>query len=438
MNGLIFKNKLEELAQKYETQDFIKDDPIQFPHRFMPIGHCETWINSSYNECSPEQSPLNLQNVEIAAFLASLFAYGNRKVFIKKLDELFEIMQNNPLEFILNFDAKTLKGFNYRFAKDFDVIEIFKILNKLYKDGKSIKSLFEYGYGLDNSTSTMLQTVTDYFYSNAEGKVGQGFYHLVPNPKNKGAMKRMNMFLRWMVRKGPVDLGIWDFVPTSELLIPLDVHVARISREMGLLNRSSNDFKAVVELSENLKKFDPQDPTKYDFAMFGLGVNSNVLPLAEDGINKHTPYAYSSPLAGEDEFQHELESARNSGEGYKKAHLNYAPYMKNFAREMRKNLTSQERKLWLALKNSNLGFKFRRQFNVDNKYIADFICFEKRLIIEIDGGQHNQSFADVIRNFYLKKENFRIIRFWNNEIDNNFDGCIKFLTNELNTPHPVF
>lgn len=146
----------------------------------------------------------------------------------------------------------------------------------------------------------------------------------------------------------------------------------------------------------------------------------------------------SSPLAGEDEFQYELESARNSGEGYKKAHRNYAPYMKNFAREMRKNSTKQEQKLWIALKNKNLGFKFRRQFNIDNTYIADFICLKKRIIIEIDGGQHNQSFADAIRTFYLEKENFRIIRFWNNEIDNNFEGCIEFLTNELNTPHPVF
>ena len=97
---------------------------------------------------------------------------------------------------------------------------------------------------------------------------------MIPNPRNGGAMKRMCMFLRWMVRKGPVDFGIWNFMPASELLIPLDVHVARISREMGLLNRTSNDFKAVVELTENLRKLDPEDPVKYDFAMFGYGVNN--------------------------------------------------------------------------------------------------------------------------------------------------------------------
>ena len=120
----------------------------------------------------------------------------------------------------------------------------------------------------------MLQSVTDYFYSRVKNKVGQGFYHLIPNPQNNGTMKRMNMYLRWMVRDGEVDLGIWDFIPKSELLIPVDVHVARISREMGLLSRKSNDKKAVLELTENLKKLDPKDPVKYDFGMFGKDVNT--------------------------------------------------------------------------------------------------------------------------------------------------------------------
>lgn len=256
------KTKLEELAQKYETEDFIKNDPIQFPHRFV----------------SSDDNKNIYPNIELAAFIASLFAYGNRKIFVKKLEELFKIMQNKPLEYVLNSDFKTLKGFNYRFAKDFDVIEIFNILNKLYKEDGGLKELFEYGYnipniGRPNSIQTMLQTVTDYFYSNVKNKVGQGFYHLIPNPKNGGAVKRMNMFLRWMVRKPPVDLGIWNFISPGELLIPLDVHVARVSRGMGLLTRSSNDFKAVLELSENLKKISPNDPIRFDFAMFGLGIN---------------------------------------------------------------------------------------------------------------------------------------------------------------------
>ena len=120
----------------------------------------------------------------------------------------------------------------------------------------------------------MFECVVDYFYSRASEKAKQGFYQMIPNPHNGGAMKRMCMFLRWMVRKGPVDLGIWNFISPSELYIPLDVHVGRISRQTGLLTRKANDFKSVIELTENLKKFCPNDPVKYDFAMFGYGVNN--------------------------------------------------------------------------------------------------------------------------------------------------------------------
>ena len=174
---------------------------------------------------------------------------------------------------ILTCKPFKITSFNYRFAKDVDVIEVFNVLNKLYSEDGGLKKLFEYGYSRDRSISASFQVVADYFYANVRNEVGQGFYHLIPNPKNGGAMKRMCMFLRWMVRKGPVDLGLWDFIKTGELLMPLDVHVARLSREMGLLKRNSNDFKAVVELTDMLKKINPQDPVKFDFAIFGLGVN---------------------------------------------------------------------------------------------------------------------------------------------------------------------
>jgi len=247
---MITKTKLEELAEKYETSDFIKDDPIQFPHRFE----------------KPE-------DIEISAFLSSIVAFGSRKAFIGKLDELFKIMENKPLEFVLNFNPESIKGFKYRIFKNSDLIEVFFILNRLYSQYGGLKKLFEYGFKQDNTILTMLKVVVDYFYLNVKHDVGRGFYNMIPNPKNKGSMKKMNLFLRWMVRKPPVDLGIWDFIPSSKLLIPLDVHVSRISREMGLLERNVDDFKAVLELTENLKKIDPNDPVKFDFAIFGLGVN---------------------------------------------------------------------------------------------------------------------------------------------------------------------
>ena len=245
---MITKTELDKLVEKYETQEFIKDDPIQFIHR----GKCK------------EES-------ELYGFIASLFAYGNRKMFIKKLEDIFQRADNDIVNYIKNGDFSNLRGVEYRFSKENDIIPVFEILNKLYTESKGLEELFSYGFSSDN----FLQTVVDYFYSRAPKTVGQGFYHMIPNPANGGAMKRMNMFLRWMVRKPPVDLGIWTFMEPKDLLIPLDVHVARVSRDMGLLKRKSNDFKAVLELTEKLREFCPEDPVKYDFAMFAFGVELN-------------------------------------------------------------------------------------------------------------------------------------------------------------------
>lgn len=248
---MITKNELDNLVTKYETPDFIKDDPILFSHKFS-----------------------SKKDIEIAGFIASLVAYGQRPVFIKKLNTLLlDIAKAEPYNFILNFEPEILGDFNYRFGKPEDFAQIFTIMRELYTKDGGLEELFKFGYE-KGKPERLFQTVTDYFYSRADENAGQGFYFMIPNPAKGGAMKRMSMFLRWMVRKGPVDFGIWDFMPPSELLIPLDVHVARISREMGLLTRKQNDFKAVIELTNNLKKFDPQDPVKYDFAMFGFGVNN--------------------------------------------------------------------------------------------------------------------------------------------------------------------
>lgn len=244
---MICKTEIDELAQKYETQDFIKDDPVQFPHRFT-----------------------NKKDIEIAGFIASLLAFGSRKQFIKKLNELLIIAQNEPLNFVQNFEPEAIDNFNYRFGKPNDFISVFSILKELYNTSDGLEELFSYGY----KNNKLFETVSDYFYSKVNKDNGQGFYFMIPNPRNGGAMKRMCMYLRWMIRKGPVDLGIWNFMPKSELYIPLDVHVGRISREMGLLKRNANDFKSVIELTKNLKEFCPDDPVKYDFAMFGYGVNN--------------------------------------------------------------------------------------------------------------------------------------------------------------------
>ena len=251
---MITKDELNKLVEIYENNYFINSDPVQFPHRFK-----------------------SKKDIEIAGFMASLIAYGTRKVFNKKLEQLFDIAQQEPLNFILNFEEGILGDFNYRFGKTTDFDCIFLIMKELYSKNGGLEELFKYAY---NSVKTLknpqfFKIVTDYFYSRVKSNAGSGFYFMIPNPENGGAMKRMNMFLRWMVRKPPVDFGLWDCIPQSELLIPLDVHVARVSREMGLLTKKSNDFKAVIELTENLKQFDSNDPVKYDFATFGYGVSKN-------------------------------------------------------------------------------------------------------------------------------------------------------------------
>lgn len=247
---MITKTELDKLAEKYENADFIKDDPIQFIHRYK-----------------------NKNDIELAGFIASLFAYGNRKLFINKLNYLFERTDNDITNYIKYGDFKNLKGIEYRFSKDYDIIPMFDILHKLYTESGGLEELFAYSFTpRGEKYDHFLDKVVDYFYARAPKNAGHGFYHMIPNPKKGGAMKRMNMFLRWMVRKSSVDMGIWDFMTPGDLFIPLDVHVARVSREMGLLKRKSNDYQSVLELTSKLKEFCPEDPVKYDFAMFAFGV----------------------------------------------------------------------------------------------------------------------------------------------------------------------
>ena len=244
---MISKQELDNLVKKYETKDFIKDDPIQFPHRYK-----------------------NLQDIEIAGFISSIFSYGNRKIFTKKLDELFELMENEPTNFIKNSDFKLIleRNINYRFYKPQDIVLLFNQLAKLYNTSNGLSELFCDCYQCKD-LEYMIKKVIKYFYMDISDC--KGYKHMIPTGENC-AMKRMNMFLRWMVRKSDVDLGIWEFIPKSELLMPLDVHVARLSRQMELVNIKTNTIKTVRELTSNLKKFDPNDPVKYDFAIFGKGI----------------------------------------------------------------------------------------------------------------------------------------------------------------------
>ena len=245
------KKILDKYAEQYDTEDFIKDDPVQFVHLYK-----------------------DTKDIELAGFIASMFAYGKRELFISKLKSFFEKVEH-PFDYIKNLDENDnfINNFNYRFSKGIDYLQILKIIKNLENEGETIQSLFRYAYNNTGTITGMLQGVVEYFYSNADMNVTQGFYHLLPNPAKNGAMKRMNMMLRWFVRKSPVDKGIWNFIDKSELIIPLDVHVGNISRKIGLLERKNNDMRSALEITEKLKEFDEKDPIKYDFALFGIGIN---------------------------------------------------------------------------------------------------------------------------------------------------------------------
>ena len=251
---MISKKELDNLVKKYEIRSFTSNDPSQFLRKYK-----------------------NEKDIEIASFISALFAFGKREAFIKKLIEIFNIMGSSPLNFILNFDKskKPFKNFKYRFIKESDLVELLLSLKILYKEDKSLKSLFEYGYKISGNVKGMLQIVVDYFYANSKNNDTVGFKHLLPRPDNGSAMKRFCMFLRWMVRDGEVDLGLWNFIPKTELLIPMDTHVIQQAQKMGLLSSPKADYRTAVELTNILKQFDSKDPVKYDFALFGYGVEND-------------------------------------------------------------------------------------------------------------------------------------------------------------------
>ncbi|MBQ7450101.1 TIGR02757 family protein [bacterium] len=249
---MITKNELDKLVKHYEVRSFINNDPSLFLRRYK-----------------------DEINIEISAFIAALFAFGKREAFITKLNYIFNKMAPSPYKFLMEYDGKGFDGFKYRFIKENDLDELLFCLKKLYSEGKTIKSLFEYGYKTSKDVKGMLQIVVDYFYSNAKNPESRGFKHLLPDPKKGSALKRFFMFLRWMVRAGEVDLGVWKFIPKSELLIPMDTHVVQQARKMKLLDSVKADYKTAQKLTEVLKQFDSDDPVKYDFALFGYGIDTD-------------------------------------------------------------------------------------------------------------------------------------------------------------------
>jgi uncharacterized protein (TIGR02757 family) len=247
------KDFLDSKVEQYNTPAFIKDDPVCIPHFFT-----------------------KKQDIEIAALFASVFAWGNRTIIIKKSKDLLQRMDNAPYDFILNHtdnDLKRLLGFKHRTFNDTDLLYFVQFLQHHYLRNKSLETAFTVGMNKeDETTENGLNLFFRYFFSLEDAP--QRTKKHIASPSKKSTCKRLNMFLRWMVRsdKKGVDFGIWKKISPAQLVCPIDVHVARVAYRFNLLQRNQIDWTAGVELTTNLRQLDRADPVKYDFALFALGV----------------------------------------------------------------------------------------------------------------------------------------------------------------------
>ncbi len=244
---------LDEQAEYFENRTFIDLDPISIPHRFS-----------------------EKKDIEIAGFLTATIAWGNRKSIITNANSLIERMDDAPFQFIKDHSVKDLKrfdGFVHRTFNEQDVKCFLTALKHIYDQFDDMEAAFSHHFdGADIRTAIV--GFRDLFFSIPHESRTQKH---VSNPVTGSSAKRLNMFLRWMVRdsaKG-VDFGIWKSFQPSQLYIPLDVHTGNISRELKLLKRKQNDWTALEELMNHLRQMDPVDPVKYDFALFGIGVTAN-------------------------------------------------------------------------------------------------------------------------------------------------------------------
>jgi uncharacterized protein (TIGR02757 family) len=249
LNTNNLKEFLDSRVETYNQPSFIKDDPISIPHLFT-----------------------RKQDIEIAGFFAAVFAWGNRKTIINKSKELMQLMDMQPHEFCLNQDLGRLKRlleFKHRTFNATDLLYFVEFLQFHYRNNDSLEKAFT-KWGTD-----VEQTLTGFhhYFFGLEDVPLRTKKHIA-TPEKGSNCKRLNMFLRWMVRddnKG-VDFGIWKTIKPSQLICPVDLHVARVAKQLNLLQRKQTDWNAAIELTEELKKLDPNDPVKYDFALFGLGV----------------------------------------------------------------------------------------------------------------------------------------------------------------------
>jgi uncharacterized protein (TIGR02757 family) len=221
------------------------------------------------------------RDIEVIGFIASIFAYGNIKQIINSLERIRRIIKNTPFDYVFNFstiDHEDFRGLKYRFYTEEDILNLFLAMNHVYRNYGSLKYLFLTNYqpeerNLKNSISKFSNRLIDIIKKETnQHDVSRGVKFMFPLHKKGSAYKRMNLFLRWMIRKDELDFGIWNEIPPSKLVIPVDTHIAKICKSLQLTSRKVVNWEMAEEITEKLKKYDPSDPVKYDFALCHIGM----------------------------------------------------------------------------------------------------------------------------------------------------------------------
>lgn len=244
------KEFLDEKVEQYNRPSFIESDPISIPHRYTIK-----------------------EDIELAGFLVATISWGNRKMILRNANRMMELLDFSPYEFIMNsssFEIEMINNFVHRTFNSADFVYFLKALQNIYRHKGGLETIFNTYQTPDSLQPAIHQLHMEFFELLHEKRTERH----ISDPFKGSAAKKLNMYLRWMIRddnKG-VDFGLWKAIPPSVLSCPLDVHSARVARELGLLTRKQNDSKAVSELDSFLRKLDKEDPVKYDFALFGLGV----------------------------------------------------------------------------------------------------------------------------------------------------------------------
>lgn len=256
MNIKVLKSFLESKTGQYNRPEFIAPDPVSIPHRFT-----------------------KKEDIEIAGFLTALISWGRRPAILKSAQNLMQLMDNAPYAFIMHHnddDLKRLTDFVYRTFNSSDLLFLVEALRRIYLEQGGLENVCETSFRQTGTVKGLITGLREELLKSSH--LPRSEKHLAA-PEKGSAAKRINMFLRWMVRRDDkgVDFGIWKGIPPSELMIPLDIHSGNTARKLGLLHRKQNDWKAVEELTEKLLGFDSADPVKYDFALFGTGVNEKLL-----------------------------------------------------------------------------------------------------------------------------------------------------------------